>query len=116
MLSGLSDGDGAATLLSFSALAVKAAVAHLPAAPRAWFVSGGGRHNAQMMRALATVLGDAPISPLEALGCDGDATEAQAFAFLGIRALDRKPLTFPGTTGAPRPLTGGRVSAPKGSG
>lgn len=112
-LAGLSAADGAATLLRFSALAVKLAAAHLPAPPRAWYASGGGRHNVMLMRALAEVLGGGMLHPLEALGFDGDATEAQAFAFLGIRAFDRKPLTFPGTTGVSAPLTGGRVSRPK---
>ncbi|MGH6923563.1 MAG: anhydro-N-acetylmuramic acid kinase [Propylenella sp.] len=115
-LAGLSDADGAATLLRFSAHAVKAATAHLPAPPRAWFASGGGRRNPAMMHALAEVLAGAPLHQLEALGFDGDATEAQAFAFLGVRAADRKPLTFPMTTGVPAPMTGGRLSIPKNSG
>jgi anhydro-N-acetylmuramic acid kinase len=111
-LSALSDADGAATLLSFSALSVKAAIRHLPEPPRAWYASGGGRHNATLMQAIGETLAGAPMLPLEALGFDGDATEAQAFAFLGIRAFDRKPLTYPGTTGVPEPLTGGRLSIP----
>ena len=48
---------------------------------------------------------------LEALGFDGDVTEAQAFAFLAVRAALRLPLTYPRTTGA-GPLSGGRMSAP----
>ena len=44
------------------------------------------------------------------LGWDGDALEAQAFAFLAVRALRGLPLTFPGTTGAPRPLSGAAAS------
>jgi anhydro-N-acetylmuramic acid kinase len=115
-LARLSDADGAATLLRFSALAVEAATAHLPAPPRTWYVSGGGRRNPAMMRALADVMAGAPVHPLEALGFDGDATEAQAFAFLGVRAADRKPLTFPMTTGVAAPMTGGRLSIPKISG
>jgi anhydro-N-acetylmuramic acid kinase len=46
------------------------------------------------------------------LGWDGDALEAQAFAFLAVRSLRGLPLTFPGTTGVPRPLTGGKVNEP----
>jgi anhydro-N-acetylmuramic acid kinase len=65
------------------------------------------------MRALQDVLADAPVRPLEELGFDGDATEAQAFAFLAVRALGGKPLTFPMTTGVPEPLSGGRISVPK---
>ena len=62
------------------------------------------------MRLLADALGEMQLLPLEALGFDGDATEAQAFAFLAVRAADRKPTSYPLTTGAPRPLTGGRIS------
>jgi anhydro-N-acetylmuramic acid kinase len=115
-LAGLSDADGAATLLSFSALAVKAATEHLPEVPRAWYASGGGRHNVELMRVLRDVLGDASLSPLEALGFDGDATEAQAFALLAVRTLEGKPITFPGTTGVAAPLTGGRISEPRSAG
>jgi anhydro-N-acetylmuramic acid kinase len=46
------------------------------------------------------------------LGWDGDALEAQAFAFLAVRSLRGLPLTFPTTTGAPRPLSGGRLHLP----
>ncbi len=111
-LSKLSDADGAATLLHFSALAVKAAIAHLPEPPLAWYASGGGRHNKALMEALREALSGAPLAMLEALGFDGDATEAQAFAFLAVRAFDGKPLTFPLTTGVAKPLTGGRISRP----
>jgi anhydro-N-acetylmuramic acid kinase len=38
---------------------------------------------------------------------DGDAVEAEAWAYLAVRSLRGLPITFPGTTGAPTPLTGG---------
>ena len=112
----LSDADGAATLLQFSARTVAAALRHLPEPPRACYVSGGGRHNAELMRALRDSLRDTRLEPLEALGFDGDATEAQAFAFLAVRAIEGMPLSYPLTTGVPEPLSGGRVSHPKSSG
>jgi anhydro-N-acetylmuramic acid kinase len=112
----LSDADGAATLLQFSARSVARARKHLPDQPREWYVCGGGRHNVELMRALTQALQGAPVRPLEALGFDGDATEAQAFAYLAVRATDRKPLTFPTTTGVAAPLTGGRISSPESSG
>jgi anhydro-N-acetylmuramic acid kinase len=112
-LAHLSDADGAATLLQFTARAAAAARTHVPEAPRAWFASGGGRHNAALMQALAAKLGEDAVRPLEALGFDGDATEAQAFAFLAVRAADRQPISFPLTTGVQQPLTGGRISAPQ---
>ena len=102
----LSPADGAATLTAFSAAAVARALDHLPAPPRRWLVTGGGRHNPALMAALAERL-EAPVAPVEAVGWDGDALEAQAFAYLALRSLLGLPLTLPSTTGAPRPLSGG---------
>lgn len=109
-LAGLSDEDGAATLLHFSACSIARAVEQFPAAPKGWYACGGGRHNPALMRAIHDALGGSPLEPLESLGFDGDATEAQAFAFLAVRAVDGKPLSFPGTTGVREPTSGGRVS------
>jgi anhydro-N-acetylmuramic acid kinase len=68
------------------------------------------------MRLLGEMLKDAPIRSIDELGFDGDATEAQAFGFLAIRAADGAPLTFPMTTGVPAPLSGGRISLPESTG
>jgi anhydro-N-acetylmuramic acid kinase len=76
--------------------------------PKRWLVTGGGRHNATLMRMLAHALA-VPVEPIEAIGADGDALEAQAFAFLAVRMLCGLPISFPATTGAPRPLCGGRL-------
>jgi anhydro-N-acetylmuramic acid kinase len=48
-----------------------------------------------------------PVAPVEAVGWEGDAIEAQAFAYLALRSRADLPLSFPGTTGVPRPMTGG---------
>ncbi len=103
---GLGVEDGAATLTRFTAETVARAIPRLPAPPRAWYVTGGGRHNATLMRELADVLA-APVHPVESLGWDGDMLEAQAFAYLAVRSLRELPLTFPGTTGCRAPVTGG---------
>ena len=47
------------------------------------------------------------VIPAEAAGIDGDAVEAEAWAYLAVRSVRGWAITFPGTTGAPRPLTGG---------
>ncbi len=104
----LPPADGAATLVAFCAGAVAAALRHLPAPPREWLVGGGGRRNPALMRALRAVLPQ-PVRPTEAVNWDGDALEAQAFGVLAARVARGLPLTFPGTTGAPRPLPGGRL-------
>jgi anhydro-N-acetylmuramic acid kinase len=54
----------------------------------------------------------APVDPVEAVGWNGDALEAQCFGFLAARAHAGLPLSFPGTTGVSRPMTGGRIAAP----
>lgn len=103
--------DGAATLTAFTAAAVAAALALLPAPPRRWLVTGGGRHNPTLTAWIAERVA-AEVAPIEAIGCDGDAVEAQAFAFLAVRALRRLPLTLPATTGVAAPQTGGRIDRP----
>jgi anhydro-N-acetylmuramic acid kinase len=104
----LSPEDGAATLVAFCACAVAAAARHFPEPPLQWLVTGGGRRNPALMRALAGAL-EAPVRPVEVAGWNGDALEAQAFGFLAARVAKGLPLTFPGTTGVPAPLPGGRL-------
>ncbi len=110
-LEALSDEAGAATLTAFTAAAVAAVVPLLPRPPLRWLVTGGGRRNPALMAALAERLGQA-VEPVEAVGWNGDALEAEAFAFLAARVRAGLPLTFPGTTGAARPLAGGRIAHP----
>jgi anhydro-N-acetylmuramic acid kinase len=107
----LSPEDGAATLTAFSAAAIAAACAHFPQAPKLWIASGGGRHNPTLMGMIAARTG-APIQPTEAFEIDGDGVEAEAWAFLAVRSRLGLPITFPGTTGVDRPLTGGVVAEP----
>ena len=100
--------DGAATLTEMTAAAVAAATRHFPAPAQEWLVCGGGRRNPAIMQALARRL-DTPVRPVEAVGWDGDALEAQAFAYLAVRSILNLPLSLPGTTGAPHPVRGGRL-------
>jgi anhydro-N-acetylmuramic acid kinase len=106
MLAGLSLEDGAATLAAFTVASVARAREHLPQAPMRWLVAGGGRHNAKLMAGLQHAL-QVPVDPVEAVGWDGDALEAQAFGFLAVRTLDGLPLSLPTTTGVPHPMPGG---------
>jgi anhydro-N-acetylmuramic acid kinase len=111
---GLSAEDGAATLTEFTVRSVAAALPHLPARPLRWLVTGGGRHNPRIMAGLAAALA-APVEPIEAIGENGDALEAHAFAYMAARTARGLPITFPGTTGVKRPLGGGRLHRPNGS-
>lgn len=105
----LAPADGAATLTAFTAASIAAARAHFPEQPQMWIVCGGGRRNKTLMTMLAERV-EAPVAPIEAAGHDGDAVEAEAWAYLAVRALKRLPITYPTTTGVPRPMTGGVIA------
>jgi anhydro-N-acetylmuramic acid kinase len=104
----LSLEDGAATLTEMTAAAVSAAARHFPAPALEWLVTGGGRRNPALMEALRRLLKVA-VRPVEAVGWNGDALEAQAFAYLAVRSLEGLPLSMPSTTGVPQPTCGGRL-------
>lgn len=106
VLAGMSAENGAATLVAFTTAAVAQAGADFPVPVKRWLVCGGGRHNPVLMAALGARL-SGPVDPVEAVGWQGDALEAQAFAYLAVRSLAGLPITMPTTTGGPRPMTGG---------
>ncbi len=103
---GLSAADGAATLVAFTAASI--AAGRLPGPVTRWLVTGGGRHNPTIMAALQARLG-VRVEKVEAVGWDGDALEAQCFGFLAARVVAGLPLSFPGTTGVPAAMVGGRI-------
>jgi anhydro-N-acetylmuramic acid kinase len=103
--------DAAATLVAFSAEAVRLGVDRLGAAPREVVVTGGGRLNPQIMKALAERL-PAPVRSAEDLGWRGDSIEAEAIAYLAARTARGLAISFPTTTGVTAPMTGGRIVQP----
>jgi len=109
LVDSLSARDGAATLTAFTAAAVGAARAHFPEQPALWVVCGGGRRNRTLMGMIAACVDNAVV-PSEAIGVSGDGLEAEAWAYLAVRSLKGLPITFPGTTGVPRPMTGGVIA------
>ena len=108
-LEGLSPADGAMTLVHLTATSIARAPAWVPERPKLWIICGGGRRNPTLMkvlRGLLEPLGDRMLLAEEA-GFDGDSMEAEAWAYLAVRSQRGLPLTFPGTTGVKRPMTGG---------
>ncbi len=101
--------DAAATLVAFTASAILAHLAFLPAPPSGIVVCGGGARNPALLQALAK-RAPCPVRRAEDYGWDSQAIEAQAFAFLGVRSLKGLPLTFPTTTGVAAPTTGGALA------
>jgi anhydro-N-acetylmuramic acid kinase len=107
----LSLEDGAATLTAFAAATVALGIDACPERPTQVVACGGGRHNPVLLAAIRERAG-VPVSTAEDQGWRGDSIEAEAFAYLAARTLLGLPISFPGTTGAPAPLTGGRVVRP----
>ena len=103
----LSPADGAATLTAFTAASIAKARQHFPEPATTWIVCGGGRHNKTLMAMLKARV-NAPVIAAEEAGWNGDAMEAEAFAYLAMRAKKGLPLSLPTTTGVKQPMTGGR--------
>jgi anhydro-N-acetylmuramic acid kinase len=108
---GLASADGATTLTAFTAISVSYGLRLLPERPQRLIVAGGGRHNATLMAMLAEACGITP-EPIETLGWNGDATEAEGFAYMAVRSMRGLPISFPGTTGVAQAMTGGVLSRP----
>lgn len=118
MVDGMELEDGMATLAAMTARSIIKAFEMVPQKPTEVLITGGGRHNVTLMKmiqsygsySLGSSKGDKrgfTVLPIEELGLDGDMLEAQAFAYLAARSVQGMALTFPGTTGANRPVTGG---------
>lgn len=107
----LSLEDAAATLTAFAAQAVALGVARCSEPPKEIVVCGGGRHNPVLLAAIRERVG-VPVSTAENKGWRGDSIEAEAFAFLAARCRLGLPISFPGTTGVPAPMAGGRIVEP----
>ena len=104
--------DGAATLTLLTAATIARVIDVLPRVPQTWIAAGGGARNPTLMRMLRERLAPARVETADQVGWSVDALEAQAFAFLAVRSLMGLPLTFPTTTGVPRPLQGGVLVRP----
>jgi anhydro-N-acetylmuramic acid kinase len=104
--------DGAATLTMLTAATVARVIQVLPRVPKSWIVAGGGARNPTLVQMLKQQLTPARVETADQVGWSIDALEAQAFAFLAVRSLNRLPLTFPTTTGAPKPMRGGVLVRP----
>lgn len=102
----LNTADGAATLAMLTVAAVARGLQLLNKKPLLLLVTGGGRHHPEMMRWLGEMAG-CPAQPVESVGWNGDALEAEAFAYLAARHVEALPLSLPSTTGVPAPMPGG---------
>ncbi len=98
--------DGMATLMEMTIEGVTRALDHLPETPRHIYVAGGGRKNTYLLGCLRKAF-DADVLPIDVLDQNGDATEAEGFAYLAVRSLLGEAITLPSTTGVMKPMVGG---------
>jgi anhydro-N-acetylmuramic acid kinase len=103
--------DGAATLTAIAAAAIACVIGLLPRPPTRFIAAGGGARNPTLMRMLKERLAPATVKTAADVGWSIDALEAQAFAHLAVRSLCGLPLSFPATTGVPRPMPGGVLAS-----
>lgn len=109
---GMELSDGARTLAAVSAAAILKAADHMPQTPGLWILCGGGRKNPHIVADLKDGAGEGAVILAEDAGLDGDAMEAEAWAYLAVRARKGLPLSWPTTTGCRAPVGGGRFDSP----
>ena len=89
--------DAVATLTAFTSLTILMSNYYFLNTDKPvskFYIAGGGRLNKRIMKTLGS-----RAEPIEAIGYNGDAFEAQAFAYLAVRAKYGLPISFPTTTG-----------------
>ncbi len=104
--------DGAATLTAFTAASLALGLRLASENLQKVVIAGGGAHNPSILNALKQRT-NLDVVTADALGWSADFLEAQAFAFLAVRSMRGLPLTYPGTTGVAKPLTGGVLFQPR---
>lgn len=106
--------DACATLAAFTADSILSSTKWLERAPLNWILAGGGWKNPVILKEFksrAIKFGGTEVVVQTAIeaGWDADAIEAQLMAYLAVRSLNGAPISFPGTTSVPMPMTGGVV-------
>jgi len=82
----------------------------LPVLPGEVLVNGGGCRNPTLMRMIGQSLPGIPVMATDAIGFDGDAKEAMAFALIAHDSLAGHPTNAPKATGASRAVPLGKLT------
>ena len=113
-LEGLSLEDGAATATAFIAQSIyQSAQNFLPQQPTEIYIAGEGTKNPSLVRFLKHVFKDSVLKNITELNAELKNVGAVATAFNTARRLYALPITYPTTTGAYEPMTGGEIYDPK---
>lgn len=99
----LSPENTIATLTELTARTIADAYRWIEEPPAACYLCGGGARNPALAARLERLLDPVPVRDLSALGLDGDAREAVAFALLARQCVLGYPANAPWATGARGP-------------
>ncbi len=110
----LSLPDACRTLEAFTADSIIRSLQQLECPlPQLWIGAGGGWENPAICTELSTRLSaylpGTQFRKASEVHWNSAALEAQIFAYLAIRHLQKQDFSFPGTTGVPYPMSGGTL-------
>ena len=109
---GLSYEDGLSTLVDFTAIIIYQSILKSIKIKEneklLIIVCGGGRKNLSLMESMRKRLPkNISLKIIDDYKIDGDFIESQAFAYLAIRSVLKKIISYPNTTSVKKPSTGG---------
>ena len=109
-LEGLSLEDGATTAANFIAEAIyQSALDFLPAIPQNIYIGGEGIRNPSLLRYIKQNFAPRKVVNLTEINPKLTTIGAQIAAFNAVRRIYGLPITYPNTTGAYEPMTGGEI-------
>ena len=111
---GLNLEDGASTLTDFTASIIgeelSKSIKESNIKINNILLCGGGRKNKVLLSKIKENLPKRfNLKLIDEYNIDGDFIESQAFGFLAARSVLQLPITFPGTTGCKKPVSGGEL-------
>tara|TARA_B100001093_G_scaffold474987_1_gene500177 strand:- start:717 stop:1832 length:1116 start_codon:yes stop_codon:yes gene_type:complete len=106
IIRGLNLEESVTTLSELTARTIGDSLNFFANKPRKLFLSGGGRKNKFLFKRIEE-LSNIETKNIDDLNVDGDYIESQSFAYLAIRSLLNKPISYPETTGVNKPCLGG---------
>jgi anhydro-N-acetylmuramic acid kinase len=100
--------DACATISMFTAESISLGIKQLGKKFESIIVMGGGSRNLFILDQINKIT-KKNIYSINDYSLLDDQIEAQAFAFLAVRSAKRLPISFPGTTGVKKSITGGDI-------
>ena len=108
IIRGLTFENSVTTLSELTARTIVDSLIFLKEKPKKIILSGGGRKNKFLFNRIKDLSKIITIN-IDKENINGDHVESQAFAYLAIRSLIKKPISFPETTGVRIPCVGGKL-------